>query len=78
MRPRPSWCAMPVSTDAPVKSATNADPGRAASCAALPLLHHAAAVDDADAMAQRRRLGEVVGDEQRGYAHLGEDGLQLA
>ena len=66
------------STTAPVKSATNADAGEAASSAGGALLDHAAAVDDADAVAEQRRLGEVVGHEQRRHAGLGQHGGELA
>ena len=61
----------PVSTDAPVKSATNAEAGaRGELGRACPRWTTRPRVDDADAVAEQRRLGEVVGDEQRRHAGL--------
>ena len=71
-------CAVPVSTTAPVKSATNAEAGLAASSAGGPLLHHPAAVDHRHAVAEQGGLGEVVRHEQRGHARLAQQLAELA
>ena len=67
-----------MSTTAPVKSATKADAGDGRELGRRALLDDAAAVDHADAVAEQRRLGEVVRDEQGRHAGLGEDGGERA
>ena len=66
-RPGPA-AALPVSTTAPVKSATKADPRRGGQLAGAALLHHPAGVDHPHAVAELGGLGEVVGDQQRRHA----------
>ena len=52
-----------------MKSATNADAGARGELRRRALLHDPAAVDDRDPVAEHRRLGEVVRDEER--RHVG-------
>ncbi len=74
--PSSAW-AVPVSTTAPVRSATNADAGAAASSVAEPGLHHRPAVEHGHAVGQQGGLAEVVGDHQHRHAGGGDQGGQL-
>ena len=69
---------MPVSTTAPVKSATKAERGVAASSLGRSELHHTALVDDGHAIAELRRLREVVGNEQGGGVACAQHAAELA
>ena len=76
--PSAPGAAVPVSTTAPVKSATNGDAGRRRELAGGADLHDAAPVHHAHAVAEQRGLLEVVRDQQRGHRGLVQDARQLA
>ena len=70
--------ATPASTTAPVRSATNADTGRAESSSALPRWTIRPVLDHRDLVGDRRRLVEVVGDEHGRHGGVAEQLEQRA
>ena len=78
MSPPGAGCASPASTLAPAKSATKADAGAAASSLGGAALQQPPAVDDRHLVAELRRVGEVVGDQQGRDGRLAQRGAELA
>ncbi len=69
--------ALPASTTAPVKSATNADAGAAASSEGVPSCSDAPLAQHRDPVAERGGLAEVVRHEQGGDAGLAHQLAEL-